>query len=499
MDLKRLQNDPAAFRSALLIDADGRPRRLGALLDDWQRADFAALDPGWQQVVGQQTDGPLRGWLERPRGHSKTLDLAVMAAWCLFASRKRLSGYGAAADRDQARLLRDAVDGLVRLNPWLQAILKVEAYKIVNERTGSQLEILSSDAPTSYGLTPDFLVCDEVVHWQNRDLWDSLISSAAKRAACMVICISNAGFGESWQWEVREAVRSDPAWCFSRLDGPEASWITEDRLAEQKRLLPRIAFERLWLNRWSSGSGDALEETDIGAAVTLAGPLSQAEEGWLYVAGLDLGLSRDKAALAVVGRHVGFCEEKERPERRLSTTAAAMIDAGLWDEPEPDEPEATVHEATGRLKLARLHVWAPPTKGKVDIEEIERTIADLDRRFRLQVGADPWQAAYLIERLQKRGVRIESADFTSGNLRSMCSATLGAFSGGQIDLYPHPQLLSDLRSLRVEERSYGVRLDSPRGPSGHGDAATALAIALHVAKSNSGFTNRPVLGKIIAY
>jgi len=499
MNLHDLQADPAKFRSALLIDADGHPSRLGPALDPWQRDDFQALDPGWRQVVGQTNgeDAKKRAYLERPRGHSKTLDLAVMSTWALFASRRRLSGYAAAADKDQARLLRDSVAGLVRINPWLGRILTVKQYQVSNDRTGSTLEILSSDAPTSYGLTPDFVICDELVHWQGRDLWDSLISSAAKRRACMVVVISNAGFGESWQWDTREAIRTDPAWHFSRIDGPRASWITEDRLAEQRRLLPHIAFRRLWLNEWTSGVGDALDHADVDRSIKLKGPVKRSRPGWVFVAGLDLGLSRDKAALAVVGKHVGHVEEKPKPKRKLTGVQTAMIDAGLCDDPEV-ESETIHHEGTGRLRLARLKVWTPPKKGKVDIEEIEETIADLDDRFHLQVGADPWQAAYLIERLQKRNVQIEPVDFTGNNLKSMCSATLEAFSESQIELYEHPQLIADLKALRVVEKSYGVRLDSPRGPGGHGDCATALAIALHNSRSIL-FTSRTVTGKILTY
>ena len=61
-----------------------------------------------------------RAWLERPRGHAKTLDLGVMATWALFASRRRLSGIGAAGDQDQARLLRDAIGRLLGERPsWV--------------------------------------------------------------------------------------------------------------------------------------------------------------------------------------------------------------------------------------------------------------------------------------------------------------------------------------------------------------------------------------------
>src|SRR4029079_7334903 len=110
-------------------------------------------------------------------------------------------------------------------------------------------------------------ICDELVHWEgDGSLWHSLISSAAKRSNCLLVVITNAGFIDSWQWEVREAARTDEAWTFSRLDGPQASWMTPARLAEQRRMLPAIAYLRLWENQWSSGGGDALTEADIKAA-----------------------------------------------------------------------------------------------------------------------------------------------------------------------------------------------------------------------------------------
>ena len=117
---------------------------------------------------------------------------------------------------------------------------------------------------SSYGLLVDFIICDELVHWSgDGSLWHSIISTAAKRSNCLLVVISNAGFADSWQWDVRESARTDPAWLFSRLDGPQASWITPARLEEQRRMLPPMAFARLWLNQWSSGGGDALQEADV--------------------------------------------------------------------------------------------------------------------------------------------------------------------------------------------------------------------------------------------
>lgn len=481
MDLRLAQSDPSYFRASLVIDADGTPRRLGDVLGPWQRSDFAALDPGWKRAAGQAaTGGCSRAWLERPRGHSKTLDIAIQTTWALFAARRKLKGAAAAGDLDQAGLLRDAIEGLRRCNPWLSEIITVQKERVVNKHTGSELSILTSDAPTSYGLTPGFIVADEVTHWAKRDLWDSLISAAAKRANCLVVVITNAGFQDSWQWEIREAIRQDHGWYFSRLDGPVASWITPDRLAEQRRLLPEIAYRRLWLNEWSSGSGDALNPEDISRAVILSGPTVKQEPGWAYAAGLDLGLSRDASALVIIAKHVGWLEILEKQAPELSYRERVLIDAGLMARPGLT-PTFVDHPGTGRLRLVDVKVWTPTAGRKVSVEAIEQAIIEASERFEgLRVGVDPWQAAYLVERLRKRGLSIEPVDFMANNLKPMCSAVLEAFSEGAIDLYDHPRLLADLKALRVEERQYGVRLVSPRGPSGHGDAATGLSIALHV-------------------
>ena len=510
-DLASLQRDPQAFRGALAIDTDAGPRSLGAILDGWQRADFLALDPGWRQVAGiPGPSGPLRGWLERPRGHSKTADVAAMVSWVLFASRRRLAGVVAAGDADQARLLRDAVDRLCRGNPWLGSLLDVQRERIVNKHTGSELTVLTADAPTSYGLTPDFIVCDELTHWPRRELWDSLLSAPAKRSSCLLLVIGNAGFVDSWQWGTREGVRTDPAWYFSRLDGPQASWITAERLAEQRRLLPAIAFARVWLNEWSSGSGDALDPADIEGAVTLAGPAHEREQGWAYVAGLDLGLTRDATALCVVAKHVGFVERRTVEMPALTGVAAALADCGLVETRLTSSDEVSYISGNGRCKLVDLLIRRPESGNTgsraraVDLAAVEAAILDVHARLGLSlVACDPWQAALLIQRLQSRGVPMEAVPFSGPNLSAMASATLDAFTQRTLELYDDPALLADLRALRIVERTQGIRLESPRVSAGsgtrHGDAATALSLALHAARRVVGSESRRVAGPLVLW
>jgi hypothetical protein len=464
--------DPAAFRADLIVDVDGVARRFGDVQDDWQAADSAALDPALLRCAGRSdADARMRAYLERGRGHSKTTDLAIMAVWALAFSTRPLRGYCYAADKDQANLLRQAMETLVRLNPWLGEILTVEAHRVVNSAKGhpgegGTLTIEASDVGSSYGILPDLIIADELVHWQgDGSLWHSLISSAAKRSNCLMVVISNAGFVDSWQWGVREAARTDPAWIFSRLDGPQASWLTPERLAEQRRMLPAVAYARLWGNQWSSGGGDALTPADIAAAfLPDLQPMTGKEPNWLFVAGVDLGLTRDCSAVVVLGVPAGG--------------------------------------KSGRIRLAHNRLWRPTLGRKIDLTEVERHILELDRQYNLEtVAFDPWQMEHLAQRLEadtghrrrnamrqrwSKGPWMREIPPTAANLREQATLIIESFTDRRLQLYDCEPLRRDLLKLRCEEKSYGIRLTSPRDGDGHGDTFSAFSLALLVGHELAG-------------
>lgn len=468
----RYASDPAVFRADLIVDVDGIARRFGDVQDDWQREDFAALDPALMRCNGRRPDDSarMRAYFERPRGHSKTTDIAVNAVWALAFATRPIRGYAFAADRDQAALLKDAMDVVCRLNPWLGEILEVQKNTVVNiaqghPGNGSKLEISTSDVASSYGILPDFIIADELTHWQgDGSLWHSLISSAAKRSNCLLFTIANAGFADSWQWSVREAARTDSAWIFSRLDGPQASWMTGERLEEQRRMLPAIAFARLWLNQWSSGGGDALTEEDIAAAfVDGLQPLEGKASGFVYCAGLDLGLTRDCSAVVVL----------------------AIPEGGK----------------AGRIRLAHNRLWKPVLGRKLNLMEIEQHVIELDKLFGLEfVAFDPWQAESMAQRIEadsgrrRRNQRranntqpfMRAIPPTATQLRAQATLTIESFQDRRLQLYDCEPLRRDLLKLRVEEKSYGIRLTSPRDGEGHGDTFSAFSLALLIAHELAG-------------
>jgi hypothetical protein len=435
--LKRFAESPAAFRSAVHVDTDMGPRPFGEIMDPRQAATFAALDGGWMRAAGYNTrDGYSRGWSERPRGSSKTADLAVMATWCLAFARRQVSGLGAAVDKDQARLLRDAIQRIVQLNPWLGKLVEVNKFEIQG-RHNSRLEIISSDVAASWGATPHFIICDEITHWKNSGLWDSLFSSAAKRRDCLLLCICNAGFTESWQWTLREAIRNDPLWWFDRWV-KVACWMSEALLEEQRRLLPARAVDRLFGNNWQQGEGDALDPADIEAAITLDGPINAREDGFAYLAALDIGIRNDRSAVVVCG----------------------------------------VHLPTGGIRVVHVRSWHPG-RGEVDLQEVEDHLLALHRTFLLRrVVFDPWQAAHMSQRLRRHGMTMAETTFNGSNLQKMAQATINVFAAHDIAMFRCNELIADLKKLRIEEKPWGFRLTAPKDSTGHADTAIALSMAL---------------------
>lgn len=335
------QNHPAIFRQLIRI-RDGEQGLLRDGLQDWQTADFAALDDAWRCLAGHDvTPAIRRAWTERPRGHSKTTDMAVQAAWVLQAARDPLRGIAAAADRDQAGLIRAAISDLVYRNADLCPDLDVQSHLIRNEKTHAHLEIMSSDVRSSWGQLPDFVICDELCHWAKPDLWYSLLSSAAKKPTCVLTVLTNAGVGRGWQWEIREAARTSPDWHFSSLQGSQAPWISDRDLAEQQRLLPRPVFDRLCPSALQQPLTDACRGRAVfhPAGWTARRYLCNWDALVYHHPQLEESFGRTVAealragCLPIVDRQGGFVEQLAEGCGQLCGTTAEFIAAlqGLWD------------------------------------------------------------------------------------------------------------------------------------------------------------------------
>lgn len=435
LQLARWRSDRMAFRKEAILLEDGTP--LGRKIDPWQEEDFAALDGGRYR----------HAYLERPRGHSKTGDVGTEAVTELLLGPPGQRLYCAAADEDQARLLFEDVAGKFQRNRLLSSSVKITQREIIVKTTGSRLRVLASDAPSAYGLRPDWIAVDELAEWRRRELWDSLWSATGKRLRCRMLVITTAGWDfTSIAWEVRQIAQGEADWYFSAR-GQCASWIEPAWFESQRRTLPPHVFARLHESRWVEGAGAFLTLAEVnGIFFPDLHSTHLPTPGSVYVLGLDIGLSRDRTVACLA-------HWKER---------GVIVD--------------------------QFRTWKGRPEAAVDLTEVEHEVRELASKFGAPVILDPYQGILLGQRLHQGGVRVQELPFTAESRRRLFGLVLQLVKDGQLRCYPHDEFRRELLALEVGETSAGWRVD--HRPGRHDDHVVALALAAHGVTAQ----RRPVLG-----
>lgn len=430
--------DPnAAYPLVLsLVLEDGR--RWGEAAEPWQRADARA-------ILDTSPDAPPWHFLTRPRGGSKTGDVAAVSlAWLLYQAEDRARGYGLAADRDQGALLVDAMAGFVHRTPELAAAVQVDAFRVTARRSLATLDVLPADEASSWGLSPRWLVVDELAQWGSgrtpRRLWRSVVSSTPKKRPRLVV-MTSAGDPGHWSHEVLvSARRRTGRWRVSEVPGP-VPWQEAEDLTELEAVLPAWEFSRLVLNEWTSPADRLTTVDDLGACVVLEEWPRRPVPGRAYAVGVDLGLKNDRTAVAVCSTDV-----------------------------------ADGHRA---VALDRLAVWQGSRAAPVDLGEVEAWLLEAWLEYgRPPVLVDPYQAAQLTQRLRARGVAVEEYAFSQRSISRLALRLHQLIADHALALPEEAELLDELANVRLDEVSPGVyRLDHE--PGQHDDRAIAIALAAH--------------------
>lgn len=411
---------------AILPLEDGRRWIDGA--HDFQREDALAVLEGATPYH----------FLTRSRGASKTTDLAAVALSVLVAADDRLRGYWLAADADQGRLAVDAIAGFVSRTPALHGRVDVQARRVVVPASGAVLEVLPADAPGAWGLTPHWLLADELANWHDgpsaRRLWEAASSAVAKRSDARMVVLTTASSPDHFAFKILEHARRSPLWRTSERVGP-APWMDEDRLEEQRRRLPDAVFRQLFWNEWTAAAGSFLDPAVVDAAFCLEGPALAADPLHLRVhtAALDLGLVSDRTVLAVG------------------------------------------HRDGDRVVLDRMMAWQGSRAHPVDFAEVESEIIEAHERFRFTLRLDPWQGLDLAQRLRARGIPAEEFSFTSASKQRLAATLLSTINVGNLHLYEAEGLRDELLGLRLVQSSSGLWSFDHRS-GGHDDRAVALSL-----------------------
>lgn len=421
--------------------------RLGSLVLDtgarWGEVahDFQVADAG---AVLDVRDPVRRHFLTRPRGASKTTDLAGIGVAALLEQLPPLArAYAYAADRDQARLLLESVEHFERNTPELGSALTVGASAVTASRSGASLSIESSDDASAWGGRPHFVIVDEFSAWKTtqgpRRLWEAIVSAVPKHNARLVV-LSMGGDPTHPAYRVLERARASSSWRTSEVPGPCPWWDPAEVAEARADLDNEVAFRRLILNEWVEGDGRLTTVEDVRACVGHSGPLPWVP-GVRCVMGLDVGLVNDATVLTV-----GHLE-------RFEDAAVVVVD--------------------------RQDVWQGSRSAPVDLAEVEAAILEAHAAYgRAPLIFDPYQAAQLSQGLRRRGVKVEPYNFTQQAISRLAGTMYQLLAGRLLDLPDDEALVAELAAARIEERGPGQwRIDHPRG--GHDDRVISLALVAH--------------------
>ena len=421
---------------AALVLEDGRT--WGDVAADWQLADARAIfDP----------NGPRWHYLTRPRGGSKTTDLAGVAlAWLATEAAPGARGYVVAVDADQAALLVDAAAGLVARTPAIRSSVTVGAMKLTG-RSGATVEVLAADGGSAFGLRPSLLIADELAQWGStrnaRRVWSALVSSAHKVKGSRLVVLTSAGEPGHWSFDVLKGARKDSKrWRVSEVPGP-LPWIDPAELEAQRPLLRESEFARLHLNQWTASEDRIASPDDLRACVTLEGPLAY-QPGNAYVIGVDIGLKKDRTVAAICHRE------------KITT-----------------DDTVTGH----RVVLDRMAVWSGSRAQPVELEHVENWLAQAVESYPgARITLDPWQAVGMAQRLRVRGVYVEEFTFSAQSVGRLAQTLHLAIRNHTLALPDDEDLFDELANIRLRETSPGV-LRTEHDPDKHDDRGIALGLA----------------------
>lgn len=399
----------------------------------------AVLDP----------DAPPNRWESRPRGGSKTSDAAAIALAALVSVFPPGSEcYCIAADKDQARLLLNDIRGFVHRTPSIAALVTVNNDRVTAQNGTSFLQVLSSDGPSTWGLKPSLVVCDELSAWKStansEEVWHAITTAMGKVAGARLLVISMAGSPHHWSHDVYMHAQESPRWSFGEVGGP-LPWTDPAYLEEQRAALPESVYRRLFQNEWVAGESSLASREQLEACIVLSGP-SGYDPRRRFLITLDVGLVNDATVVMVT-----------------HTEGGESIDG---------------EDSVRRVVLDQLRTWHGSHEHPVQLGEVEEHIVAMSAEFgHARLLYDPHQAAGTAQNLRSRGVLADPFLFTTSSVGRLGLGLSQAIRSQRVAIWNDAALIKELLSVQLKETGPG-QFRLTHTASGHDDMAVTLAMAV---------------------
>lgn len=464
------------------------------ILEPWQAFIVGSLF-GWRAAKG----GLRRfrtAYVEVPRKNGKsTLSAGLALLLAFFDEEPGAEVFCAATKRDQARIVFEEAQRMVKASPSLKKRITSFVGNLHIVATAQKLQPLGADADSMDGLNIHGAIVDELHAHKTRAMVDVLETATGARAQPLIFYITTAGYDRhSVCWErhahaerILETVIADDA-TFAFIAAAEerddwrkpATWakanpnlgvsVAVDDLERKVRRALEIpaeqnAFRRLHLNQWTE---QEVRWLDVAAWDECGGPLDwlalrEAMRGLECFLGMDLASSLDVSAVVAWFPGVG------------------VVLPWFWI------PEAGMRQRVERDRVP-YDQWTEQgavfaTPGEVtDQDEIQRFIIEtISTTYQVrEIAYDAWNATQLAVRLNGAGATCVSLAQTIGMMSESVKRIEELVIGRKLQHGGHPVLRWMASNCETHSDSYGNRkLKKPdRSEAKRVDGMVALAMAV---------------------
>jgi phage terminase large subunit-like protein len=455
-------------------------------LRDWQK-----------EIIREIYDQPTRrAIISFGRKNGKTALTAVLILAHLVGPKAKRNSqiYSAAQSRDQAALVFNLAAKMVRMSPRLNNIIRIiDSKKELHcALTGANYKALSAEASTAFGLSPVFIVHDELgqVKGPKSELYEALETAVGAQANPLSVIISTQAPTDADLLSVLidDALAGhDPRVVVSLYTAPlDADPFSEKTIklanpafgdflnptevvamAEDARRMPsrESEFRNLVLNQRVEASSPFVSR----ALWQTCGAEPKSLKGVPVYGGLDLSEVADLTALVLIGKVDGVWQ--------VHPTFWLPKD-GLSDKARTDRVPYDVWHKAG-------HLVAAPGKS-IDYEFVAARLREFVKQYNVQkIAFDRWNFKHLRPWLLKAGfveadIEAKFVEFGQG-FQSMSPALReleGEILNGRLAHGNHPVLSMCAANAVVQTDPAGNRKLTKAKSSGRIDGMVALAMAI---------------------
>lgn len=451
---------------------------------------------GWIDSEGQRRYREV--YEEKARKNAKTTKLAGLGLYLLDADKEEGARvYCAATKLEQAEVLHEAAQNMVRRSPSLRKRVKINRNNLHVVETFSKFEPLGSNSETLDGLNISGGLIDELHAHPNGEVKDIIETAMGSRRQPLLWSITTAGKNRTGIcWETRQyaiqvlksAAKGEPIddtfaafiYCIDEGDDlyDEKVWVKANpnlnvsvkiddmrRLANKAKQSPRMkaAFMRLRLGVWTGEADRFLSEQawkSCNHAIDFERLKRTRAKCWL---GFDLSSRIDiTALLALFPQKDGIIE----------------VVPTFWI---PEESIENREIANKDLIKAWVNAgYIRTTPGNiVKYKYVRREILEYGKNYRVQeVAGDAWNATQFMGQLEEDGFDVWAVPQT---IRAMAQPTKeleGLVMDGKLHHGGHPVLEWMAGNVAVKEDESGNLRPSKKKSSGKIDGITAMINAL---------------------